>query len=132
MRNIRSAITNGSQLLANCDHRSAWMRRLRDLIQGHLADGGGVEQLSMAEQSIIRRASMCELQMEMMETRFAENGGVASADQLNLYQRTASSTRRLLESVGLGRRAKNVTPPHPLDYARQIDHEADEAEEITA
>src|SRR3954467_10710242 len=93
MRNIRSAITNGSQLLANCDHRSAWMRRLRDLIQGHLADGGGVEQLSMAEQSIIRRASMCELQMEMMETRFAENGGVASADELNLYQRTASSTR---------------------------------------
>ena len=31
-------------------------------------------------------------------------------DQLLLYQRTANSARRLLESVGLKRRAKDITP----------------------
>ena len=38
---VRSAITNGSHLLADVDGRSSWMRRLRDLIQGHIADAGG-------------------------------------------------------------------------------------------
>ena len=123
---VRSAITNGSHLLADVDGRSSWMRRLRDLIQGHIADAGGIDLMSTAEQSIVRRASMLELQMEMLETRFADNDGVASADQLLLYQRTANSTRRLLELVGLKRRQRDITP-HPLDYARQIDAEAEVA-----
>jgi len=53
---------------------------------------------------------MLELQLEHLESKFASNEGVASTDQLLLYQRTANSTRRLLESVGLKRRAKDVTP----------------------
>ena len=77
---VRSALANGSELLGgDVDHRAAWVRRLRDLIQGHLADAGGIDLLSTAESSIIRRASMLELQMEMLESRFAENDGVASA-----------------------------------------------------
>jgi len=119
---LRSATSNGSQLLAGVDHRSAWMRRLRDLICGHVADLGGGDNLSTAEASIVRRASMLELQMEMLETRVADNDGVASADQLLLYQRTASSTRRLLESVGLRRRPHDVTP-RPLDFARAFDQQ---------
>lgn len=71
---------------------------------------------------------MLELQLEMLETSFAANDGMASSHQLLLYQRTANSTRRLLEAVGLKRQARDVTP-HPLDYARQIDAEA-EAEEV--
>jgi hypothetical protein len=59
------------------------------------------DNLSTAEASIVRRASMLELQMEMLETKFAANDGEASADQLLLYQRTASSARRLFESVGI-------------------------------
>ena len=80
-----------------------------DLIPGHIADGGGIDLMSTAEQSIVRRASMLELQMEMLETRFADNDGVATAEQLLLYQRTANSTRRLLELVGLRRRPKDIT-----------------------
>ena len=81
-----------------------------------------------AEASIIKRASMLELQMEMLETRFAKNDGIASSDQLLLYQRTANSTRRLLESVGLKRRPRDVTPD-PLSYAREFARrKAEEAE----
>jgi hypothetical protein len=68
------------------------------------------DNLSTAEASIVRRASMLELQMEMLETKFAANDGEASADQLLLYQRTASSARRLFESVGIKRRARDITP----------------------
>jgi hypothetical protein len=80
---VRSALTNGSDLLGgDVDHRAAWVRRLRDIIQGHVADAGGIDLLSTAEQSIVRRAAMLELQLEMLETAFAENDGMASADQL--------------------------------------------------
>jgi hypothetical protein len=120
---LRSALTNGSKLLVDVDHRSAWMRRLRDLISGHFSDLGGADNLSTAEASIIRRASMLELQMEMLESRFADNDGVATTDQLLLYQRTASAARRLFESVGIKRRAKDIAPSL-RDYIEQKGVEA--------
>jgi hypothetical protein len=45
----------------------------------------------------------------LLETRFALAGG-AEASDLDLYQRTSGNLRRLLESIGLERRAKDVTP----------------------
>jgi hypothetical protein len=42
-----------------------------------------------------------------LEAKFALAGG-ATPDQLDLYGRTAGNLRRLLESVGLKRRAKDV------------------------
>ena len=39
---LRSAITNGTHVLVGVDHRSAWMRRLADLISQHTADLGGI------------------------------------------------------------------------------------------
>jgi len=44
-----------------------------------------------------------------MEAQFATNG-MASADQLDLYGRCANSLRRLLESTGLERRPRDITP----------------------
>jgi len=126
---VRSAITNGSQLLLDVDHRSAWMRRLRDIIQGHVADAGGIDLLSTAEQSIVKRASMLELQCEMLETAFAANDGMATSHQLQLYQRTANSTRRLLEAIGLKRAQRDITPD--LDqYMASKRRKAEEAEEV--
>jgi hypothetical protein len=107
----RSAITNGSRIFdSQVDHRLGWSRRLRDLIQQHIADLGGEDNVSQAEQILIRRAAMLCLQCEMMESKWAANDGEASAKALDLYQRTAGNLRRLLESLGLQRRAKNVTP----------------------
>jgi hypothetical protein len=121
---LRSAITNGRQIISDVDHRSAWMRRLRDLVHAHTADLGGEDATSQAEQVLIRRAAMLTLQLEMMEQRFAANDGEASSHQLEVYQRTSNSLRRLLESLGLKRRPKNITPPTLEQYARRLDGEA--------
>jgi hypothetical protein len=112
----RSRITNGSALLTGVDGRSAWVRRCKDIIEAHLSDLGGEDNTSAAERSIVRRASVLTVELERLEKRFAL-AGEANPEQLDLYQRTAANLRRLLESVGLERRSKDVTPPDPLDYA---------------
>lgn len=109
---LRSALTNGSALLPGLDHRGAWARRLRDLVNSHCADLGGQDALSSAEQALVRRAAMLCLQLELMESQFARNeDGQASSKQLDSYGRTVGNLRRVLETLGLGRRAKDVTPP---------------------
>ena len=104
----RSRISNGSSVLPNVDGRSTWVRRLRDLIHLHLADLGGDDVVSEAERSIIRRIATLTVELERMELVFAL-AGEAKPDQIDLYQRTANSLRRLLESIGLERRARNIT-----------------------
>jgi hypothetical protein len=105
----RSRISNGSNILPGVDGRSTWVRRLRDLISLHLSDLGGDDAVSEAERSIIRRASTLTVELERMELGFA-TAGEALPDQLDLYQRTANSLRRLLEAVGLQRRARTIVP----------------------
>jgi hypothetical protein len=105
-RNL-SRITNGA--IVDGDGRSAWARRMRDVIVLHLGDLGGEDNVSEAEKSIIRRVAALTCELERMESLFAEFGE-ASPEQLDLYQRTAGNMRRLLEAVGLERRSKDVTP----------------------
>jgi hypothetical protein len=118
LRTVRSALTNGSCLfLGDVDERGPWCRRLRDLQRAHESDLGGREALSEGQRTLLRRIAMLELQLEMLESRFAQNDGEASGEQLMLYQRVASALRRLLESLGLheGRKARDVTPRLDLD-----------------
>lgn len=103
----RSAVTNGSRLLPGVDGRSVWVRRCRDVIALHVSDLGGAETISEAERSIVRRAAVLTTELERLEQRFAL-AGEASADDLDLYQKTAGNLRRLLEAVGLQRRANPV------------------------
>ena len=70
---------------------------------------GGEDNTSAAERSIIRRASVLTVELERLEARFAL-AEQASPEDLDLYQRTAGNLRRLLEAVGLQRRARNLTP----------------------
>ena len=108
---------HGSVLLPGIDGRSVWVRRCKDIITSHLSDLGGEENTSEAERSIIRRASVITVELERLEARFAA-AGEASAEELDLYQRTAGNLRRLLEAVGLQRRAQQVTPTLG-EYLRQ-------------
>jgi hypothetical protein len=89
------------------DGRSTWVRRLRDLIGLHLSDLGGDGVVSEAERSLVRRIATLTVELERLEAVFAV-AGEATPDQLDLYQRTASALRRLLEAVGIGRRARDV------------------------
>ena len=109
----RTRVGNGSALLAGTDNRGLWPRRLKDQISDHLSDLGGFENCSAAERSIIRRASVLEVELERLEVRFALAGEATDSD-LDMYQRTAGNLRRLLEAVGLQRRAKTV--PSLADY----------------
>lgn len=106
----RSRVTNGSAVLPDVDGRSTWVRRLRDLISAHVDDLGGDSAISEAERSIVRRAATLTVELERLEGRFAA-AGQATIAELDAYQRAAGNLRRLLESVGLERRARNITPP---------------------
>jgi hypothetical protein len=98
--------TRPGQLLPGIDGRSAWVRRAQKVLAAHLSD---VPDASAAERSIIRRASVLTVELERMERQFALNEQ-ASPDELDAYQRCSNSLRRLLESVGLQRRAREVGP----------------------
>jgi hypothetical protein len=119
----RSRVGNGSALLTGVDGRSAWVRRCRDLIDDQLSDLGGLTNTSAAERSLIRRASVLTVELERLETKFALAGEASDSD-IDLYQRVAGGLRRLLEAVGLQRRARNVTPTvtEYLASMRQQDH----------
>ena len=108
LRSARSRITNGSALVLG-DNRSAWVRRCKDIIALHIGDLGGVENVSNAELSLIRRAAALTTELEMLEAIFA-NAGRATPTELDLYSRTAGNLRRLLETLGIKRRPKDVTP----------------------
>jgi hypothetical protein len=105
----KSRITNGSTLLPGVDGRSAWVRRCKDVIAEHISDLGGLDNVSAAERSIVRRASVITTELERLEARFAV-AGAASPEDIDLYLRASNSLRRLLESVGIQRRPRNITP----------------------
>ena len=96
-------------MLAGVDGNSTWARRLRDVMALHISDLGGDANVSEAERSIVRRAATLTVELELMEVAFATDDK-PSDRRINTYQRTANSLRRLLESVGMKRVARDVTP----------------------
>jgi hypothetical protein len=117
----RSRVTNGNELLPDVDHRSVWMRRFRDLNNLHLNDRGGEAAASEAEKALVRRGACLIVELEQMEQQFALNGG-GTLKQLECYQRMTNTLRRVLESLGLKREAKDVTP-RLADYLRTLQPE---------
>jgi hypothetical protein len=105
---VRSAVSNGSLLLADADHRSAKMRRLRDLIVLHEAELGE-KTLSEGERRLVRRCAFLCLQLEIIEERWAQTGDLG-AKSIELYQRVTNTLRRTLETLGLKRGPKDITP----------------------
>jgi hypothetical protein len=106
----RSQVSNGNRLLPGVDGRNMWARRCKDVLADHLSDHPDA---SIAERSIIRRAAVLTTELEQLEVKFAL-AGEASPNDLDLYQRVSNSLRRLLESVGLERRARDVTEGNDL------------------
>lgn len=105
---FKSRVTNGKSFLPGIDGRSVWSRRARDVHRQLVQDRGGVSVVSTAETLIARRAAVLEAELERYEVGFAE-AGEAEASALCLYQTVANCQRRLLEAIGLERRARDVT-----------------------
>lgn len=102
----RSRVTNGRELFVEADGRTAWGRRLRDLIEAHASDLGGVGGLSEAQRSLIRRASTIELRLEQLEGDLAQG----KCADLTAYATAAGHLRRILETLGIERKMRTVVP----------------------
>jgi hypothetical protein len=101
-----SAVSSGRRMFVQGDSASAWSRRYRDIVAGHVSDLGGRSSLSEAEISLIKRVSTLELECEQAEGRLSMGQEI----DLDLYQRITNSLRRALESLGLQRRPKDIGP----------------------
>jgi len=117
----RSAVTNGKKLFVLGDGNSAWSRRYRDLVAGHISDMGGPSGLSEAQISLIKRAAAIECELEQQEGKLS----LGQEINLDVFTRSASHLRRILESLGLERKAKVI---NQIDH----DHDAEFRQEILA
>lgn len=123
---VRSRVTNGNALFAEGgDERGPWARRFRDLVAEHAADAGGSLFLSEAQRSIIRRVSTLEVELEKLEARFSE--GQSDPADLNLYNTSSNTLRRLLSDLGIERKQKDGDTIDLMAVARQRRTEADAA-----
>ena len=100
----RSRVTNGSRSFVQGDGRSPWARRWRDLVELHVADLGGLAALSEAQRSLVKRAATIEMELEQVEGRLS----LGKAQDLATYATAAAHLRRLFETLGIERRARDM------------------------
>ena len=105
-RRPRSAVTSGRKQFVAGNPNSAWARRFHDLVVGHVQDMGGRDMLSEAQLALCKRAAGLECELEQMEGRMSQGIEV----DLDRYGRAASHLRRILESLGLERKPKDIGP----------------------
>jgi hypothetical protein len=112
-KKIRSAVTNGRRVFVEGDGCSPWSRRYLDLIALHADDLGGMSTLSAAQHSLCKRAATLEVELERLEGILSQGGTV----DIEAYARSASHLRRILESLGIERARRDITPPSPDEWA---------------
>jgi hypothetical protein len=101
---LRSRVSNGKRTFVEGDGRSPWARRWRDLIEAHVTDLGGLVALSEAQRSLIKRASTIEIELEQVEGRLS----LGRAADLAEYATAASHLRRIFETLGIDRKARDM------------------------
>jgi hypothetical protein len=102
-----SAVTSGRKLLLKGDVNGPWARRYRDVIASLTGDLGGRDMIGEAKAALIRDCAALEIVLEKMRGRMSEGQNVDA----EAYARIAAHRRRLLETLGLERVARDVTPP---------------------
>lgn len=100
----RTRVGNGTVVLEGVDGRSVVFRRYREILAQLVADMGGDP--SEAQQQIARRAASLAIWCEEQDTAAANGKPIDVAP----YTTASNSLRRLLESLGLERRSRNITP----------------------
>jgi hypothetical protein len=124
----RSRVTNGA-LFAKVvrDGRTGWSRRMEDLLSLYISHMGGEDRVSEPQRSMARRIAVKTVELEWLEIGFAQSPKGPTAEQFDMYLRGSNSLRRYLESIGLERNLKDVTPTLS-DYLRE-NYQTDEADE---
>jgi hypothetical protein len=92
--------------LADLDRRTAVFRLVTDEIRAIEGDLGGADRLSTAERAIVSDAALAGAMAQDLGARWLRGEPV----QVGEYCTLINARRRLLETVGLGRRANDVSP----------------------
>ena len=100
--------------LDDLDNRTAAARRARDLVADLEADLGGGDRLPIGLRELVKRAAMLGAIVEDCEVRWLERKPVDLAEYLS----AVNAQRRVLATIGLDRRPRDITPD-PLTYAQQ-------------
>jgi hypothetical protein len=99
-------VTAAALFTGEIDGRSVWGRRYRDLVALLVDDAGGLASLSELRLSLIRRIASLTLEAERLEVDLASGKQV----DVDLLARLSSHIRRISETIGLDRVAKDITP----------------------
>jgi hypothetical protein len=107
-RNPNAHFANGGKLrlltLSHLDGRTLAARRARELIEAIQADLGGGDRLSEGEKQLVQRAAVLGAYIESHEVRWLNGETVDLAD----YLAACNTQRRILATVGLQRRTKDI------------------------
>jgi trimethylamine:corrinoid methyltransferase-like protein len=103
---VRSRITNGKDLLANVDGRTADARRYRDLAASLADDLGGASSLTEAQRALVRQAAAMLVQSERLQSAVVR-GELVDVEQLT---RLANAATRILTRLGVKRERPDTTP----------------------
>ena len=105
----RSRVSNGKDILPDCDGRSIVARRYRDISSAMIQDQGGPEQCSESRLQLIRRFSASAVLAEQMEARLANGEDISIAEHCQL----ASTMVRIAHRLGINRIPKDLSLSDP-------------------
>jgi hypothetical protein len=108
--------------LDHLDQRTAAARAARSLVDHLTSDLGGDDQLSAGERELVKRAALCGAIVADFEARWVAGQLV----ELGEYLAAVNVQRRVLATLGLRRRARDVTPPSLREYLAKPQEEAAE------
>jgi hypothetical protein len=111
----RSRVTNGKALFVEADQRGPWARRWRDVLAEITNDLGGADLLSEGQKQLARRCATISIACERMEGEAALGNEI----DLDAYGTLTDRLGRALQRLGLKRHPRDITPPDPLEYARE-------------
>ena len=92
--------------LDRLDGRTIACRRARELVSSIQADLGGSDQISEGTKQLTRRAAVLGVYIENCEAQWLAGQEVALGDYLSAI----NSQRRVLSTIGLERRQRDVSP----------------------
>ena len=100
--------------LSHLDGRTAAARRAHELIESISTDLGGGDRLSEGSRQLVQRAAVLGTFIESCEAQWLGGEPVDLAD----YLAAINSQRRVLATIGLERRARDLTPSVDVYLAR--------------
>jgi hypothetical protein len=101
--------------LSNLDQRTAACKAARALVDSLTASLGGDEMLSGGERALVERAALLAALIRDYETRWVAGQPITVGDWLA----AVNTLRRVLVSLGLQKRARDVSPVSVAAYLRE-------------